>query len=245
VWTCQPTIPTLDRARCQLSHVSSVFSLPPLHDFDDTWTSPTLVTSTADRAQQHAPLHLLVFMILLISTTDPDNAHTSTNDQKVGHRSPIPSPTPHPPVFACGGQALWTPANTSHALRRVVWNSVIGRAHMDFHGICFFAHYTLLLVHEVECIPGDYYAHGGVRFDSFAIFYFPPERAWQQKLLWFETIPLDSVAMEIMFVPSQWSVMSSCPYRRWCFIHAESATGLRMHDIKSPTGVQTSLTSQE
>jgi hypothetical protein len=129
VWTCQPTRPTLDRARCQLSHVSSVFSLPPLHDFDGTWTSPTLVTSTADRAQQHAPLHLLVFMILLISTTDPDNAHTSTNDQKVGHRSPIPSPTPQPPVFACGGQALWTPANTSHALRRLVWNSVIGRAH--------------------------------------------------------------------------------------------------------------------
>jgi hypothetical protein len=154
-----------------------------LHDFDDTWTSPTLITSTADRAQQHAPLHLLVFMILLISTTDPDNAHTSTNDQKVGHRSPIPSPTPHPPVFACGGHALWTPANTSHALRRLVWNSVIGRTHMDFHGICFFAHYTLLLVHEVECILGDYYAHGGVRFDSFAIFYFPPERAWQQKLL--------------------------------------------------------------
>jgi hypothetical protein len=54
---------------------------------------------------------------------------------------------------------------------------------MDFHGICFFAHYTLLLVHEVECILGDYYARGGVRFDSFVIFTFSPERTWQQKLL--------------------------------------------------------------
>jgi hypothetical protein len=92
VWICQPTRPTLDRARCQSSHISSVFSLPPLHDFDDTWTFPTLITSTADRAQQHAPQYLLVFMILLISTADPDNAHTSTNDQKVGHHSTHPLP---------------------------------------------------------------------------------------------------------------------------------------------------------
>jgi hypothetical protein len=34
----------------------------------------------------------LVFMILLISTADPDNAHTSTNDQKVGHHSTHPLP---------------------------------------------------------------------------------------------------------------------------------------------------------
>lgn len=100
----------------------TVSSLPPLHNPDNTWIFPTPITSTADCAQQHA-LHIPVSMILLISTTDSDNAHASTNNQKVGHRQ---TPLCHAPLsseFVRGGQTIWSPMVTSDPLHMhcAVW----------------------------------------------------------------------------------------------------------------------------
>lgn len=80
------------------------FSTPPLDDSDDTWPFPALITSPVDSAQHHA-LYILLSMILLISTTDSDNAPKSKEHHKLTGRSPQdPPPSPSTPSI---GVCLW------------------------------------------------------------------------------------------------------------------------------------------
>jgi hypothetical protein len=157
-------------------------STPPLDNYDDTSPSPpsTLITSPADRAQHHA-LHILLFMILLISTTDPDNAPKSTTNSQVGHRKIHPLPLQPPPsVFACGGQALWTPVEPEVHLHMhcVVWFGIsfIGEIRMDFTLLLFSRIIPYFSCTKVECISGRRCAWRSM-VDGFAFYFSPNERA--------------------------------------------------------------------